>query len=212
MTGGRKRRVADEGILRLFDETTDPVLSTAEVADALPIGRRGVLNRLHELDDRGELEHKDVGGRNIVWWRPENRIASGLSEITERSPDRPPETQGEGTEDTGADTSEATDNAENAELRAELEDVEFPQGRDREKCIEAVLAARDYLQEEGKAGMRDFVREVMPDHPLGYDVPQLEPGDRYRGAWWRRVLKPGLQALPDVEPPAPGQSKWRFTP
>jgi len=40
----------------------------------------------------------------------------------------------------------------------------------------------------------------MPDHPLGYDVPDLQPGDRFRGAWWRRLIQPGLRdALDDVE-------------
>ena len=38
----------------------------------------------------------------------------------------------------------------------------------------------------------------MPAHALGYDVPELEPGDRYRGAWWRRIVKPGLDGLDDV--------------
>ena len=69
--GGRKPRVTDEDILALFASTDDPVLSTAEVAEALPIGRRAALDRLHALDDRGELDHKNIGGRNIVWWLTE---------------------------------------------------------------------------------------------------------------------------------------------
>ena len=44
----------------------------------------------------------------------------------------------------------------------------------------------------------------MPDHALGYDVDgalaKVEAsGERYRGAWWRKVVKPGLGALDDVE-------------
>ena len=50
----------------------------------------------------------------------------------------------------------------------------------------------------------------MSDLWLGYDVPELDPGDRYRGAWWRRVVKPGLKALPDVEAPSRGASDWRY--
>jgi biotin operon repressor len=196
--GGRKPRVTDEDILALFDETTDPVLSTAEIADALPIGRRGVLDRLHNLNDDGKLEHKNIGGRNIVWWRTdENDIAtSGSSEPVERTaePRREP---------SGVDAEEPP--AEDA-----FADIDFPQGRDRTECIDAIHAARDYLRENDKATMRDFVTDVMPDHPVGYDVPQLEPGDRYRGAWWRRVVKPGLKALPDVQSPASGQSEFRY--
>ncbi|WP_251344415.1 hypothetical protein [Haloplanus halophilus] len=47
--------------------------------------------------------------------------------------------------------------------------------------------------------MREIVVEVMPGHPVGYDVhgalEKVEAGDRYRWAWWRRVVKPGLKAL-----------------
>lgn len=94
---------------------------------------------------------------------------------------------------------------------APLESVDFPSGRDRPACEAATLAARDHIRENGGATMRDLVREVMPDHSLGYDVPDLESGDRFRGAWWRRVVKPGLEALPDVQAPARGASEWRHT-
>lgn len=57
--------------------------------------------------------------------------------------------------------------------------------------------------------MRGLVADVMPAHPVGYDVPELEPGERYRGGWWRLVVKPGLEALPDVEAPPRGASDWR---
>jgi hypothetical protein len=42
--------------------------------------------------------------------------------------------------------------------------------------------------------------------------PQVEAeAERDRGAWWRRVAKPGLEALPDVEKPTGGRSEWRYT-
>lgn len=47
--------------------------------------------------------------------------------------------------------------------------------------------------------MQKIVIDMMPDHSIGYDVPDLEPGDRYRGMWWRRIVKFGLEALPEVE-------------
>lgn len=56
-----------------------------------------------------------------------------------------------------------------------------------------------------------FIRRgVMPEHPIGYDIPNLAEDERYRGAWWRNIVRPGLAALPDVEPPARGASKWRY--
>ena len=65
---GRKPRVTDEEILDVFWSTSDPVLSTAEVAESLPIERRSVFNRLQQLEEDGLLESKEIGGRNRVWW------------------------------------------------------------------------------------------------------------------------------------------------
>lgn len=86
----------------------------------------------------------------------------------------------------------------------------FPSSKDRDECIETVLSAREYLRENGTATMRDFVTDVMPEHSLGYNVPDLAPGERYRGSWWRKVVKPGLEALPDVEKPGTGESEWEY--
>lgn len=66
--GGRKPRVTDEELLTVFDEASDPVLTTSEVAERVPIGKRGVLKRLERLADEGQLMRKDVGARAQVWW------------------------------------------------------------------------------------------------------------------------------------------------
>jgi biotin operon repressor len=66
---GRKPRVANDEILQVFRDTTDPVLSTDEVADKLPLERRSVYDRLVSLREDGALTSKQVGGRNI-WWVP----------------------------------------------------------------------------------------------------------------------------------------------
>jgi DNA-binding Lrp family transcriptional regulator len=65
---GPKPSVTDEEILKVFRETNDPVLSTAEVAEQIPLERRSVLNRLTSLRDEGRLESKTIGGRNSIWW------------------------------------------------------------------------------------------------------------------------------------------------
>lgn len=53
----------------------------------------------------------------------------------------------------------------------------------------------------------------MRDRSLGYDpgdaLAKIEAGERYRAAWWRRVVKPGLEVSPGVEKPAQGASEWR---
>ena len=69
---GRKPRATDDEILQLFRETDDPVLSTAEVTDQLPVKRSATYKRLSALRDDGHLTGKDIGGRNTVWWIPDN--------------------------------------------------------------------------------------------------------------------------------------------
>jgi len=89
--------------------------------------------------------------------------------------------------------------------------LSFPSGVGHEEGAAAILAARDHLQEHGSATMRQLVLEVMPEHPLKYDPPEsLETSERYRGAWWRNVVKPGLEALDDVEKPGRGGSEWKY--
>jgi hypothetical protein len=93
-----------------------------------------------------------------------------------------------------------------------LSEVDFPSGRDYNDCTDAVHAAGDYIKNHGSATMRELVDEVMPAHPVGYDVPELEEGERYRGAWWRSVVKPGLRALEEIEEPPQGGSDWKYAP
>ena len=72
-TPGRKPRVTDDEILQLFRDTSDPVLSTAEVTEQLSIKRSATYKRLSALRDDGQLTGKDIGGRNTVWWIPESK-------------------------------------------------------------------------------------------------------------------------------------------
>lgn len=69
---GRPPTVSDEEILDVFRGANDPVLIASEVAEELPIGRRGVYKRLESLAENGELGKKKIGGRGTVWWLAEN--------------------------------------------------------------------------------------------------------------------------------------------
>jgi hypothetical protein len=96
------------------------------------------------------------------------------------------------------------------------EGVEFPSGVDRTDGELAVSAAFGYLANAGQATMGQIVLATMPEHPLRYDAEEAREkieteGDRYKGSWWRMVVKPGLEALPGVEKPTGGQSEWRYT-
>lgn len=69
-TSGRKPRATDTEILQLFEDTDDPVLSTAEITEQLPIKRSATYKRLSALREEGRLTGKEIGGRNTVWWIP----------------------------------------------------------------------------------------------------------------------------------------------
>ncbi|WP_122090353.1 hypothetical protein [Halalkalicoccus subterraneus] len=78
-TPGRKPRVTDGEVLAVFRQTDDPVLSTADVADELPIKRRATLTRLQRLAESGALDRKATGGRNTVWWLTDDERVRGSS-------------------------------------------------------------------------------------------------------------------------------------
>lgn len=78
-TPGRNSRVTTEDILEVFRRSDDPVLSTTEVADELPIKRRATLTHLQRLAEKDVLERKRTGGKNTVWWLPENERFRGGS-------------------------------------------------------------------------------------------------------------------------------------
>ena len=67
---GPKPNDTDQDILNVFKETTEPVLSTAEVTSKLSIGHRATYNRLKSLEEAGGLQSKKVGGKSTVWWLP----------------------------------------------------------------------------------------------------------------------------------------------
>lgn len=67
---GPKPRVTDDEILMVFRDSDDPFLTAAEVAAELPIKRRGVYDRLKQLEEDGILRSKKVGGRTTGWWYP----------------------------------------------------------------------------------------------------------------------------------------------
>jgi len=69
---GPKPSVTDDEILELFRDTDDPVLSTAEVAEQLPLERRSVYDRLVALREGDRIDGKQIGGRNTVWWIPDS--------------------------------------------------------------------------------------------------------------------------------------------
>jgi predicted ArsR family transcriptional regulator len=64
---GRKETVSDAEILRFFEESSDPFLTTVEVAEFLGFSNEGARKRLYDLADEGLIDFKRVG-RSPAWW------------------------------------------------------------------------------------------------------------------------------------------------
>jgi len=66
-----------------------------------------------------------------------------------------------------------------------------------------------------QVGLYGRVRRPPADTHHGTDVDaaldKIEAGERYRGGWWRLVVRPGLEAAPDVEKPPRSGSEWTYT-
>jgi hypothetical protein len=195
---GRKPRVTDEEILDLFRETADPVLSTAEIADALPIGRRGVLDRLHNLADEGKLGSKNIGGRNIVWWRTEsNDIAtSSSSEGVKRRPEPEPETEPEQSSEV-PDVDDVDGETLAEEVREYLDENDIPpktaHGRD------AVMDVFWELRKHGTRATGDLQDYVYPTYEDYWSDG--------RGMW--NAIDRHLDAIPGIE--KGGYGEWSYT-
>ena len=62
--------ITPEDVLDVFaarDDPTEP-LTAPEIADELDCSRSTALDKLHRLDERGDVRSKKVGGRSRVWW------------------------------------------------------------------------------------------------------------------------------------------------
>jgi len=195
---GRKPEVTDDDIVDVVASFDDPVATTSEIADQLPISRRRVHDRLKSLRDADRVRAKDVGSRTRVWW-VEGR--TGRHETVETA-ERPPADR---RAVAGVEQEQERENDRVGDgLEAALVDVDVPASVNRDAAIEAIGAASEVVRESGPVSKGDVVAAVMADHPLGYDVDAAlakldASGERYRGAWWRKVVKPGLGALDDIE-------------
>jgi len=202
--GGRKPRVTDEDLLDVFRATSDPVLSTAEVAEQVPIKRRGVLRRLRNLEEDDQLESKQIGGRNTVWWLP-NVGATQTPTMDEGLPATD--------DDVTRRTEESTDTPaprDGTEVREDpVEELDLPgSGEKLERRREAVRACYEYVQEQGKAKPADFREDVYPDHPAMYTE-----GEDPAYSWWTNCMYKGMKQLAETDdrlkvPDTTGE--WRY--
>lgn len=68
---GRKDRRPDEDFIKIFRDSSEPVLTAREVAEILDYTKDGAYKRLEKLDEDGVLNSKRVGASAKVYWLSE---------------------------------------------------------------------------------------------------------------------------------------------
>lgn len=60
--------ITPQRVLEVLRESDDPVLTAKEVGEKLGCTSEAARRRLHELEERGDVESKKVGARAVVWY------------------------------------------------------------------------------------------------------------------------------------------------
>lgn len=207
--GTTDREPTDEEILWVFVQHDDSGLEARAVAEALPIERDDLNDRLDDLYERGLLD-SDETSRGTVW-SIEPDVADDLS-VSESDTETEVEAQAENTDletsahrrdarSTGVEMPEDEPVGDTEEPTTDrIEAIDLPGTPDQqERQREALRAAYRYLRDGASATKDDITSEVFPDHPAGYDDPD--------DGWWQQVIRPGLVALSDIEQQG---DEWRF--
>lgn len=165
-------RIPVRDVHEVFERRDDLArpLTASDIMDALDCSRRTAHNKLNELVEEGVLETRKVGSRSRVWWTP--------IENTDR------QTRGDDLLGRGL-----------------VEEVDLPgTGKTLEARRDALVAAYEYLRQHPEAKKSDFLKEVFPDHPAGFETAE---------GWWN-AIQPALAELPGVDPPKERGHIWHF--
>jgi hypothetical protein len=177
-------RIPAEAALAAFETREDLArpLTADDVMDALDCSRRTAHNKLNGLVEDGTLETRKIGSRGRVWWRPiptdgDPAVSAGTSPSADGRDKHPSEAQ------------------------QAIQDAELPgSGRTLRARREALAAAYEYLTNHPSAMKSDFLDEVYPACPAGFETPE---------GWWN-AIQPALKELPAVDPPEERGHLWKF--
>lgn len=213
--GGRPVETTAEDVLEVFENRGDKAepLTAAEVADELGCSRRTALNRLHELGTNLEIASKKVGGRARVWWIripmtdgrfPYNLGVPTLEEDQEAAANPAKHQRPSSPDPIPAGDNSTTDESADALPADILEALAYlDTSHDRRAAVQACV---EYLAQEETAQRSDFIDNVYPDAPGGYQST---------GGWWNKIgkeyLKQVAKATDAIVPPAgEGAHTWRW--
>lgn len=171
--------------LEVFEQRDDMArpLTANDVTEECGWSRRTAHNKLSELVEREVLATRKIGARGRVWWIPADETSNPGPDVTVPEPDtgtKIPSTPGEVLE-TCRD-----------EIPARNEET-------RQERARAILTAYELIQREGNVSLEEIQEHVSATHPDGDPERQ-----------WVNYVRSGLAALPGIEKPPRGASRWHF--
>lgn len=88
-----------------------------------------------------------------------------------------------------------------SEIEELVADVDLPgTGKTLVSRQEALIAAYEYLKKHPEAKKSDFLQDVFPENPAGFETAE---------GWWN-AIQPALADLPGVNPPKERGHIWHF--
>jgi hypothetical protein len=137
--GNGGSQVQDSDIFSLFRDIDEPVLTTSEIANKLPIGQRATLNRLQKLESEGNMQKKKVGAKGAVWWPSNLEFRLQVYDAI------------------------LNPHIDVRNLNIHPDDKMYDQRRG------AIIAAFEYLQKNETASRSDFMKDIFPRYKAGYE-------------------------------------------
>lgn len=84
----RDKKISEQDILKVFDESDEAFMTASELAEVLPVTQQAVNYRLNRMHEKGLVEKKKAGASAVGWWakvapRLDPGVAADLEEDEE---------------------------------------------------------------------------------------------------------------------------------
>lgn len=173
-SGQYRTTVTPEDVLAVFDAVRGPVVTSADVADAVDVTRETARRKLNSLVEDGRLAKRTTAGR-VVYWRADESDAEDARAGEDRRAEEP---VGDTATDAGADVVDAV--AEGWDDTGERLDA-------RKAAARAVL---EYAREHGTVSKQEAKEDVRPEYPV--------EGQNAR-TWYRKNIRPVLNEVAEYD-------------